>query len=376
MQESVYNYLPNDFLARLLSTAMNLRSLDLSPGFLISYPHIAPVVTFHRSLTTLSLAGCQAFSTSTLPQFLSFLPNLVRLDISGTSGVTPALFTVLPHLHLTAIRLRHQTFKINDDSIRHLAQTFQSNLSDLDISFALKSITEKSIEHIERYCQARPPLYSSEITEVDIGPGPRKLGLAYTSVPLAAVTRLLHSEMIHLVALDLAGISSTSSDSVEFWESLKRGGSFHTLESMRIDFPVFAANASFNITHLPSRLREFTIHNVPPVESSPPRTTRVLIMLLIDIASPNTNPFIVSSLRTLNLEMMPKADEQDLGMYALNESTSEEIDVIEELKRWKKSQKRPWQGEIRVVRDVTGVRGYAQEFGSGVGDILGRWQFE
>ena len=99
-------------------------------------------------------------------------------------------------------------------------------------------------------------------------------------------------------------------------------------------------------------------------------------MLLTDLASTNSNPFIINSLRILNLEMAPKEDEQDLGMYALKESGQEEIDVIEELKRWKQGQKKPWMGQIRVVRDVTGVRGYAQEFGSGVGDILGRWQFE
>ena len=289
--------------------------------------------------------------------------------------MTPSLFTVLPHLYLTAIRLRHQPFKVNDESILHLSRTYQSNLSDLDISFALKSITEKSIEYIERYCQARPPIYSSEHTEVDIGPGPRKLGVAYTSIPLAAVTRLLSSDMIHLVALDIAGIPASSCDAVDFWDAMKRGGSFGSLESIRVDFPVFAANASFNITLLPPRLRELTIHNVPPVESSPPRTTRVLIMLLLDLTAAMNNPF-ASLLRVLNLEMMPKADEQDLGMYALEETNLEEIDVIEELKRWKQAQKRVWDGQVRVVRDVTGVRGYAQEFGSGVGDILGRWQFE
>jgi hypothetical protein len=72
--------------------------------------------------------------------------------------------------------------------------------------------------------------------------------------------------------------------------------------------------------------------------------------------------------------MAPKQDEQMLGMYGIEERhTGDEIDVIEEIKRWKRAQKRVWQGQIRVVRDVVGVRGYAQEFGSGVGDILGRW---
>jgi len=73
--------------------------------------------------------------------------------------------------------------------------------------------------------------------------------------------------------------------------------------------------------------------------------------------------------------MAPKEDEQKLGMYAVEDSGgSDEIDVIEEIKRWKKSAKRiVWEGQIRVVRDVVGIRGYAQEFGSGVGDILGRW---
>jgi len=372
--ESVYNSLPPDFLSELLTSARYLRSLDLSPGFLVQYSHIAAVKTFHRELRTLNLAGVQAFSPATLVQFVSFFPHLKRLDLSGTSGVTPALFSTLSQLrYLTAVRLRHQPFKINDATVTTLAQTLESNLSDLDLSFALKSITASTITALEQYCQARPPNYSSMAEEVDIGPGPRRLGVAYTSVPIASIARLVSLDMIHLVALDIAGCPNIPNVSVEFWESLRRGGSFSTLQMLRMDFSVYAANAGFNISVLPPRLQEFTLHNVPPVESSPPRVTRTLTMLFGDLRT--TNPFLRGVLKVVNLEMAPKEDEQEVGMYGIEErDTGDEIDVIEEIKRWKRGLKHVWEGQIRVVRDVVGVRGYAQEFGSGVGDILGRWE--
>lgn len=370
--ESVYNSVPPDFLVRLLHHSRYLRTLDLSPGFLISHSHIIGVNFFHHELTTLSLAGCQAFSTTTLPQFLTFFPNLHRLDLSGTSGVTPQLFTTLPIRHLSAVRLRHQSFKINDATITTLAQELESNLSDIDLSFALKSITGTSINALAQYCQARPPLYSSTAEAVDIGPGPRRLGVAYTSVPVLSIANFLAHDMVHLLALDIAGLPNVPNSSVEFWEGFRRGGSFATIQALRVDFTVFAANAGFNICPLPTRIKEFTIHNVPSVESSPPKVTRVLIMLLTDLCP--TNPFQKTSLKVLNLEMAPKEDEQELGMYGIEErDTGDEVDVVEEIKRWKRSQTRVWNGQIRVVRDVVGVRGYAQEFGSGVGDILGRW---
>jgi hypothetical protein len=179
--------------------------------------------------------------------------------------------------------------------------------------------------------------------------------------------------MIHLVALDVAGLSHTPGSRVEFWESLARGTSFHSLQALRLDFSVFAANASFNISSLPPPLHEFTLHNVPAVEvSQSPRVIRVLTMLLTDLMT--MNPDHRMKLRILNLEMAPKEDEQTVGMYDIEErDTGDEIDVIEEIKRWKRSQRRVWEGQIRVVRDVVGIRGYAQEFGSGVGDVLGPW---
>jgi hypothetical protein len=95
-------------------------------------------------------------------------------------------------------------------------------------------------------------------------------------------------------------------------------------------------------------------------------------MLLTDLMT--MNPYHRMKLRILNLEMAPKEDEQTVGMYDIEErDTGDEIDVIEEIKRWKRSQRRVWEGQIRVVRDVVGIRGYAQEFGSGVGDVLGPW---
>lgn len=338
----------------------------------MQYAHIAAVKSFHHELTTLSLAGVQAFSSSTLTQFLSLFPNLRRLDLSGTTGVTPALFSVLPTPHITAVRLRHQPFKINDSTISTLAQNLESNLSELDLSFALKSITGASLVALEQYSQARPPLYSSTAEPVDIGPGPRRLGIAYTFVPVSSLAHFIELDMIHLLALDIAGIPNAPNASVEFWESLRHGGSFGTLQALRVDFSVFAANAGFNISHLPTRLIEFTLHNVPAVESSPPRVTRTLTMLFTDLLP--TNPFAKPYLRVVNLEMAPKEDEQTQGMYALEErDIGDEIDVVEELKRWKRGRKRVWDGQIRVVRDVVGIRGYAQEFGSGVGDILGPW---
>lgn len=179
--------------------------------------------------------------------------------------------------------------------------------------------------------------------------------------------------MIHLVALDVAGLAHTPESRVEFWESLARGASFHSLQALRVDFSVFAANASFNISSLPTALHEFTLHNVPAVEVSPsPRVTRVLTMLLTDLMTINLNHRM--RLRILNLEMAPKEDEQTVGMYDIEErDSSDEIDVIEEIKRWKRSQRRVWDGQIRVIRDVVGIRGYAQEFGSGLGDVLGPW---
>lgn len=93
-------------------------------------------------------------------------------------------------------------------------------------------------------------------------------------------------------------------------------------------------------------------------------------MLLKDLIP--TNPFI-AGLRVLNLEMASRQNEQELGMYALEESSADEIDVVEAIKRWKKTQTKVWMGDVRVIRDITGDRGYAQEFQSGVGDILGRW---
>lgn len=370
VSESVYSLLPNDFLSRLLIYAPDLRTLDLSPGFLISYPHISRVTSFHRGLKTLSLAGCQAFSSTTLPQFLSYFPNLNRLDLSGTSGVTPSLFENLPPLPLSAIRLRHQPYKINDATVKSLAQLLESNLSDLDLSFAEKSITNLSIDAIEEFCQARPPTYSSEMQSVDIGPGPRTLGIAYTNISISSTSRLLNSDMLHLIALDIAGLPHVAYSGVEFWESLHRGGSFSSLQKLRIDFSVFASNASFNISPLPPRLTEFTLHNVPTVESTPPRVTRVLTMLLKDLIP--TNPF-VKGLEVLNLEMASRENEQELGMYALDEIEKDEIDVIEAIKQWKKAQSKVWMGNTRVIRDVIGARGYAQEFGSGIGDVLGRW---
>lgn len=371
--ESVYISLPADFLSRLLSQSRFLRSLDLSPGFLISYPHLASVNSFHHELSTLSLAGVQAFSPATLTQFLTYFPKLRRLDLSGTNGVSHVLFTNFPTTHLTGVRLRHQPFKITDETIIALAQNLESNLAELDLSFALKSITGNSLLALEKYCQARPPIYSSKATSVDIGPGPRRLGIAYTSVPVISISRFINLDMIHLVALDIAGLPNIPNSSVEFWESLRKGGTFPTLTKLRLDFSVFAANAGFNITFLPPRLEEFTLHNVPSIESSPPRTTRTLTMLFTDLTP--SNPFVPTAiLKIVNLEMAPKEDEQRLGMYGIEErDLGDEIDVIEELKRWKRVQKRVWKGDIRVVRDVVGVRGYAQEFGSGVGDILGRW---
>lgn len=370
VSETVYIAVPNDFLSRLLSYAPDLKALDLSPGFLISHAHIAGVTSFHRGLKTLSLAGCQAFSTTTLPQFLSYFPNLSRLDLSATSGVTPTLFNNLPPLPLSSIRLRHQPYKINDLTIKSLAQLLESNLSDLDLSFAGRSISNPSIDAIEEYCQARPPTYSSETKAVDIGPGPRRLGIAYTNISVSSISRLLTSDMVHLVALDIAGLPHVAYSGVEFWESLRRGGSFSTLEKLRIDFSLFTSNASFNISPLPLSLTEFTLHSVPTVESSPPRVTRVLTMLLKDLIP--TNPFI-AGLRVLNLEMASRENEQELGMYALDESSTDEIDVVEAIKRWKRTQTKVWMGNVRVIRDITGDRGYAQEFQSGVGDILGRW---
>ena len=370
ISESVYSELPHDFLARLLTYATDLRTLDLSPGYLISYPHISRVKSFHHGIKTLSLAGCQAFSSTTLPQFLSYFPNLSRLDLSGTSGVTPALFENLPPLPLSAIRLRHQPYKINDTTVRTLAESFHSNLSDLDLSFAEKTISNLSIDAIEEFCLARPPSYSSEMQSVDIGPGPRALGIAYTNISISSISRLLSSDMVRLVALDIAGLPHVAYSGVEFWESLHRGSSFSSLQKLRVDFSVFASNASFNISPLPPRLTEFTLHNVPTVESTPPRVTRVLTMLLKDLIP--INPF-VKGLEVLNLEMASRENEQELGMYALEETEKDEIDVIEAIKQWKRSQIQVWKGNTRVIRDVIGVRGYAQEFGSGVGDILGRW---
>jgi hypothetical protein len=71
--------------------------------------------------------------------------------------------------------------------------------------------------------------------------------------------------------------------------------------------------------------------------------------------------------------MAPKENVEGIGMYAVDEVMVDEVDVIEEIKRWKRLQREVWDGQIRVVRDVVGSRDYAQEFGSGVGDILGRW---
>ena len=374
--ESVYISLPTNFLAELFTSARYLRSLDLSPGFLVQYGHIAAVKTFHKELRTLNLAGVQAFSPATLVQFLSFFPHLKRLDLSGTNGVTPTFFSTLSQLrYLTAVRLRHQTFKINDGTVTTLAQTLGSNLSDLDLSFALKSISASTITALEQYCQARPPDYSSTAESVDIGPGPRRLGVAYTSVSISSIARFLSLDMIHLLALDVAGCPNLPNASVEFWESLCRGGTFSTLQMLRMDFSVYTANAGFNISVLPPRLKEFTLHNVPSVESSPPRVTRTLTMLFTDLRS--TNPFLKGVLKVVNLEMAPKADEQELGMYGIEErDTGDEIDVIEEIKRWKRGLKQFWEGQIRVVRDVVGIRGYAQEFGSGVGEILGRWELD
>ena len=84
-------------------------------------------------------------------------------------------------------------------------------------------------------------------------------------------------------------------------------------------------------------------------------------------------------MRVLNLEMAPKEDEQMLGMYAIEEvDTGDEIDVVEEIKRWKRklASDRVWDGQIRVVRDVVGIREYAQEFTSEVGEVLPRWDFD
>jgi hypothetical protein len=93
-------------------------------------------------------------------------------------------------------------------------------------------------------------------------------------------------------------------------------------------------------------------------------------MLLKDLIP--TNPFI-RGLEVLNLEMASRENDQELGMYALDEMEKDEIDVIEAIKQWKRGQSKVWMGNTRVIRDVIGVRGYAQEFGSGIGDILGRW---
>lgn len=364
--ESVYISLPSDFLGRLLLESPDLKSLDLSPGFLISYSHVIAVKSFHRCLTTLSLAGVQAFSTVTLRQFLAYFPRLTRLDLSGTSGVSPSLVETLPTTHLNALRLRHQPFKINDSTVVALAQSLHSNLSELDLSFALASITITSISAIEEYCQSRPPQYSSNLSQVDIGPGPKRLGLAYTSIPLAAINRLLASEMVHLVALDIAGIQPLPHDATDFWQSLHYGGSFTNLTALRLEFVVFTAFKPFDIRFLPSSLMELSLHNVPAVERD--GTTYQLVSFL----SALVNPFL--GLKTLNLEMAPKGGGDGTGMYAADEEDDmDEVDVIEEIKGWKRRQKVVWTGSIRVVRDVVGSRGYAQEFGSGVGDILGAW---
>jgi hypothetical protein len=372
VHESVYNDLPADFLFRLLTLSRNIRCLDLSPGFLISYIHIKPVSSFHKELTTLSLAGVTAISSATLAQFLSFFPSLRRLDLSGTAGVTPTLFSHVPASRLCAIRLRHQPYSIDDSTVRILASALQSNLSGLDLSFALKSITGGSISALEKFCQARPPAYTSQASMVDIGPGPRQLGVAYTSVPLSSISRFISSEMVHLTALDIAGIPAIPNWVAEFWHSLRRGSSFISLEGLRVDFSVFEVNAGFRICLLPTRLKEFTLHNVPPIESRPARVINTIVSLLRDLWS--LSQFKSCVLDLLNLEMAPKEDEQDIGMYAVTERYSgDEIDVVEGIKQWKRSQTNVWKGQIRVIRDVVGIRTYAQEFGDGVGDILGQW---
>jgi hypothetical protein len=371
--ESVYSSVPPDFLSRALSQCRNLEFLDLSPGFLISARHITAVKTFHTTLRTLSLAGVTAFSPTTLPQFLALFPNLRRLDLSATSGVTPSLFDSLPALRkLTSLHLRHQPGKVRDNTILQLSKDLSSNLSDLDLSFAGRGITGASILALAEFTQARPPEYSSRAQPVDIGPGPRALGLAYTAVPLVSLARFIALEMIHLVALDIAAVPNVPNHAVEFWDVLHRGGSFATLERLRVDFAVFAANAGFNIVPLPPRTRVFTLHNVPAVESSPPRVTRTLIMLLTDLRGRRR-------MKVLNLEMAPKEDEQEVGMYGVEErDTGDEIDVVEEIKRWKGGVGRGlcWEGGIRVCRDVVGMREYAQEFTSGVGEVLPRWEYD
>ena len=93
-------------------------------------------------------------------------------------------------------------------------------------------------------------------------------------------------------------------------------------------------------------------------------------MLLKDLIP--TNPFI-KGLKVLNLEMASRENEQELGMYALDDTKTDEIDVIEAIKQWKRAQTKVWMGNIRVIRDIAGDRGYAQEFQSDIGDILGRW---
>jgi len=109
-----------------------------------------------------------------------------------------------------------------------------------------------------------------------------------------------------------------------------------------------------------------SLHNVPAVERD--GTTYQLTSFLSALG----NPFL--GLKTLNLEMAPKGGGDGTGMYAADEEDdTDEVDVIEEIKGWKRRQKVVWTGSIRVVRDVVGSRGYAQEFGSGVGDILGAW---
>jgi hypothetical protein len=360
--ESMYISLPADFLAKLVSQARNLESLDLGVPFpLITQKHIVSVRHFNTVTTKLSLAGNPSFSTATLPDFLSFFPNLESLDLSGTNGVSPRLFTTVPLMKLTSLRLRHQGYKVTDDTVHDIASSRKSNLLDLDLSYIGKSISSKSLSWIQHFCAAKPPLYSAESISVDVGPGLRKLGLAYTGIPLPSIASFLSSELLHLTHLDLAGLSGPLST---FWPSFCSGGSFGFILALRIEWNLFQESV-FRAWNHPPRMETLTLHRVPsrdPAEGG--LTTRTLILFL---SRPRER------LREVNLEMAPSDEGEEVRLEEPG-SEVDGIDVVEEIKSWRRRGGGFRGGSIRVLRDVIGMREFAQEgVPGGMEDILGQF---